>query len=87
MASEKQPWYRSPAATLTAGLVGLAIIAGLVTAVVQMSSRWSTPESETVVDPGQLPQPPQFAATTTSPTTSTSYPPVQLSTTDIGRPG
>ncbi len=81
------PWYRSSAATLAAGLLGLGIIAGLVFAVITMSGRWSSGESETVVPPGtHLPEPPHFAATTTA-GTSTTYTTVRLSTTDIGVPG
>jgi hypothetical protein len=84
----KQPWYRSSAVTFTAGLVGLALIAGLVMAVVQMSGRWSTSDSETVISPGAgVPEPPHFAGRTSVSAPSTSYTTsVQLSTTDIGAP-
>ena len=52
-----------------------------------MSSKWNTSESETVVPPGTyVPEPPHVAKTTSGSTT-TSYPSVRLSTTDIGLPG
>lgn len=87
MASEKTPWYRSAGATAAAGLLGLALIAILVMTVVNMSSKWTSPETAPVLPPGtHLPEPPQFAGTTTA-STSTSYPSVRLSTTDIGLPG
>jgi hypothetical protein len=82
----QEPWYRSSAATFAAGLLGLALIAGLVMTVITMSGQWNTNDSDTVLPPGtHLPEPPHFAATTTSgsPTTYTS---VRLSTTDIGLP-
>ncbi|MGY4710940.1 hypothetical protein ACXDF8_15485 [Mycolicibacterium sp. CBM1] len=87
MAPDKTPWYRSAAATSAAGVLGLALIAILVMTVITMSGKWSSPETETVLPPGtHLPEPPHFAATTSSSTT-TSYPSVRLSTTDIGLPG
>ena len=88
MPQHKAPWYRSSAATSAAGLLGLALIAILVYAVVTMSSKWSTTETETVLPPGtHLPQAPQVKNKTTSASTSTSYPSVRLSTTEIGLPG
>ncbi|HNA50899.1 MAG TPA: hypothetical protein PKI02_13560 [Mycobacterium sp.] len=86
MAPDNEPWYRSSAATLAAGLIGLALVAGLVIAVVQMSSRWDTTTSDIVVPPGtHVPEAPHVMATT--PTSSTSYTTsVRLSTTDIGLP-
>ena len=87
MPQQTTPWYRSAAATSVAGVLGLALIAILVYAVVTMSSKWSTSETETVLPPGtHLPQAPHIAKTTSGSTT-TSYPSVRLSTTDIGRPG
>ncbi|WP_328350414.1 hypothetical protein OG976_15800 [Mycobacterium sp. NBC_00419] len=87
MARDTTPWYRSSAATLAAGLLGLGIIAALVFTVVRMSGQWNTGETDTVVPPGtHLPEPPHFAATTTA-GTSTTYTTVRLSTTDIGLPG
>ena len=87
MARETTPWYRSSAATLAAGLLGLGIIAALVFTVIKMSGQWNTGETEPVVPPGtHLPEPPHFAATTTA-GTSTTYTTVRLSTTDIGLPG
>jgi hypothetical protein len=84
----KTPWYRSAAATSAAGLLGLALIAILVYAVVTMSSKWNTSETETVLPPGShLPEPPHIAKTTSASTTKSSYPSVRLSTTDIGLPG
>lgn len=83
----QQPWYRSSAATFAAGLLGLAVIAGLVLAVIKMSGQWNTGETGTVLPPGtHLPEPPHFAATTTSGSSSTTYTTVRLSTTDIGLP-
>lgn len=86
MPPDNEPWFRSPAATLAAGLVGLALVAGLVIAVVQMSSRWDTTNSDVVVPPGtHVPEAPHVMATT--PNSSTSYTTtVRLSTTDIGLP-
>jgi hypothetical protein len=82
----QQPWYRSSGATLAAGLLGLAVVAGLVMAVITMSGQWNTRDSETVLPPGTyLPEPPHFAGTTTA-GSSTTYTTVRLSTTDIGLP-
>jgi hypothetical protein len=87
MPQQTTPWYRSAAATSAAGLLGLALIAILVYAVVTMSSKWSTSEPENVVPPGTyVPEAPHVAGSSKSSTT-TSYPQVRLSTTDIGRPG
>ncbi len=87
MPQHKAPWYRSAAATSAAGLLGLAVVAILVYAVVTMSSRWSTTDTETVLPPGtHIPDAPHIAKTTAG-STSTSYPSVRLSTTDIGLPG
>ena len=87
MAPDKQPWYQSSAATLAAGLVGLALVAGLVMAVVQMSSRWSTTDSDTVLPPGTyLPDVPHLNATTPTGSSTSYTTSVQLSTTDIGLP-
>lgn len=87
MPPQNTPWYRTPAATSAAGLLGLALIAILVYAVVTMSSKWSNSETETVPPPGTyVPEAPHVAGTTKG-STSTSYPPVRLSTTDIGLPG
>ncbi|SBS77805.1 conserved exported hypothetical protein [uncultured Mycobacterium sp.] len=87
MPQQTTPWYRSAAATSAAGLLGLAVIAILVYAVVTMSSKWSTSEPESVVPPGTyVPEAPHVAKTTSGSTT-TSYPTVRLSTTDIGLPG
>ncbi|BBY58933.1 hypothetical protein [Mycolicibacterium sarraceniae] len=87
MPQQPTPWYRTAAATSAAGLLGLAVIAILVYAVVTMSSKWSTEEPATVLPPGTyVPQAPHIANSSTS-STSTSYPPVRLSTTEIGAPG
>jgi hypothetical protein len=87
MPKHNAPWYRSAGATSAAGLLGLAVVAILVYAVVTMSSKWSTTDTETVLPPGtHLPAPPHIA-NTTSASTTTSYPSVRLSTTDIGLPG
>ncbi|MBI3690876.1 MAG: hypothetical protein HY239_09560, partial [Mycolicibacterium aromaticivorans] len=87
MPQHKAPWYRSAAATSAAGLLGLAVVAILVYAVVTMSSEWSRTDTETVLPPGTyIPDAPHVAKTTAG-STSTSYPSVRLSTTDIGLPG
>ena len=87
MAPDKQPWYQSSGATLAAGLAGLALVAGLVMAVVQMSSRWGTTDSDTVLPPGtHLPDVPHFNATTGTGSSTSYTTSVQLSTTDIGLP-
>ncbi|WP_319436966.1 hypothetical protein [Mycobacterium sp. RTGN5] len=86
MPQQTTPWYRTAAATSAAGLLGLALIAILVYAVVTMSSKWSTEETDTVVPPGTyVPEAPHIAGSSKSSTT-TSYPQVRLSTTDIGVP-
>lgn len=87
MPQQTTPWYRSAAATSAAGLLGLAVIAILVYAVVTMSSKWSTSEPDNVVPPGTYVPEAPHSAKTTSGTTTTSYPSVRLSTTDIGLPG
>lgn len=87
MPQHKAPWYRSAAATSAAGLLGLGVVAILVYAVVTMSSEWSRTDTETVPPPGTyIPDAPHIAKTTAG-STSTSYPSVRLSTTDIGLPG
>ena len=87
MPKHKAPWYRSAAATSAAGLLGLVVVALLVYAVVTMSSKWNRTDTETVLPPGtHLPDAPHVAKTTPG-STSTSYPSVRLSTTDIGLPG
>jgi len=87
MPQQTTPWYRTAAATTAAGLLGLVVIAILVYAVITMSSKWSTEETDTVVPPGTyVPQAPHVAGSSKS-STSTSYPQVRLSTTDIGVPG
>ncbi|KAA0111351.1 hypothetical protein [Mycolicibacterium sp. P1-5] len=87
MPQHKAPWYRSAAATSVAGLLGLAVVALLVYAVVTMSSTWSTTDNETVLPPAtRLPDAPHIAKTSAG-STSTSYPSARLSTTDIGLPG
>jgi hypothetical protein len=85
MAREQKPWYRSSGATFAAGLLGLALITGLVMLVITMSGQWNVRDSETVLPPGTyMPEPPHFAGTTAG--TSTSYTSVRVSTTDIGLP-
>jgi hypothetical protein len=81
------PWYRTSAATSAAGVLGLAVIAALVYAVVTMSSEWSAPQNDSVLPPGPyVPEAPHVAGTSKSTSTSTSYPQVHLSTTEIGGP-
>jgi hypothetical protein len=81
------PWYRTSAATSAAGVLGLAVIALLVYAVITMSSEWSSPETETVAPPGTyVPEAPHIAGNSNESSTSTSYSQVRLSTTEIGLP-
>jgi hypothetical protein len=81
----QKPWYRSSGATFAAGLLGLALVAGLVMLVITMSGQWHVRDSDTVVPPGTyMPEPPHFAGTTAG--SSTSYTSVRVSTTDIGLP-
>jgi hypothetical protein len=85
MAREQKPWYRSSGATFAAGLLGLALITGLVMLVITMSGQWSVRDPEVVLPPGTyVPEPPHFAGTTAG--SSTSYTSVRVSTTDIGLP-
>lgn len=87
MPQQTTPWYRTSAATFAAGLLGLVLIAILVYTVVTMSSKWSTEGTDTVLPPGTyVPQAPHVVGSSKS-STSTSYPPVRLSTTEIGLPG
>lgn len=89
MAAENEPWYRTPAATITAGIVGLLVVAGLVVTVIQMSDNWSQPDSTVYTTPVTTEQ----TLRTTQPfvitpsDTSTTYPTSRLSTTEIGAPG
>ena len=93
MASDSEPgetpWYRTTAATFTAGGVGVILVAGLVVAVVQMSDEWSTPTS-TVLTTAVTSAPPsstrerQPFIITPSDTSTTFTTSVPLSTTEIG---
>lgn len=77
---------RGKALTVIAGILGIAVIGGLVTAVIMMSSRWNTVEAP--VFPPHQPLPQQTHTTHPSNTSSTRYTTsVPLSTTDIGAPG
>jgi hypothetical protein len=81
----QKPWYRSSGATFAAGLLGLALITGLVLLVIRMSGQWNVRDSEVVVPPGtHMPEPPHVVGTTAG--SSTSYTTVHVSTTDIGLP-
>jgi hypothetical protein len=81
----QKPWYRSSGATFAAGLLGLALITGLVLLVIRMSGQWNVRDSETVLPPGtHMPEPPHVVGTTAG--SSTSYTTVHVSTTDIGLP-
>lgn len=81
----QKPWYRSSGATFAAGLLGLALITGLVMLVITMSGQWNVRDSEVVLPPGtHLPEPPHFAGTSAG--SSTSYTTARVSTTDIGLP-
>jgi hypothetical protein len=85
MAREQKPWYRSSEATFAAGLLGLALITGLVMLVITMSGQWNVRDPEVVLPPGtHVPEPPHFAGTSAG--SSTSYTSVRVSTTDIGLP-
>ena len=88
-----EPWYRTPAAISTAGVVGVALVGGLVFTVVKMSDQWSQPPAMSTVL-STVPTTPQplrtttpFIATPSSTETSTFPTSVRVSTTDIGVPG
>ena len=89
MAADNEPWYRTPAAITTAGVVGLVLIAALVFTVVQLSDDWSQPDTTVYTTPATTEQ----TLRTTQPfvitpsESSTSYPTSRLSTTEIGVPG
>ena len=88
-----EPWYRTPAAVSTAGVVGLALVGGLVFTVVKMSDQWSQPPTMSTVmttvptTQQTLRTTTPFIATPTSTVTSSFPTSVRLSTTDIGVPG
>ena len=87
-----QPWYRTPAATFTAGGFGAALIAALVYTVVQMSDEWSTPQNTVLTTPVTTQSAPtetrdkQTFVITPSDTSTTFTTSVPLSTTEIGNP-
>ena len=89
MAAENEPWYRQPAATFTAGGIGLLAIVALVVTVVEMSDDWSQPSTTVFTTPATseqtLPSTRPFVITPSD--TSASYPTSALSTTEIGLPG
>jgi hypothetical protein len=89
VAAENEPWYRQPAATFTAGGLGLLAIIALVVAVVQMSDDWSQPSTSVFTTPATTEQTLRstqpFVVTPSD--TSSSYPTSRLSTTEIGLPG
>lgn len=88
-ADNDEPWYRTPAAIVTAGVVGLVLIVALVFTVVHFSDDWSQPDTTVYTTPVTTEQ----TLRTTEPfvitpsESSTSYPTSQLSTTEIGVPG
>ncbi|MET0899829.1 MAG: hypothetical protein ABWY45_18115 [Mycobacterium sp.] len=88
-----EPWYRTPAAVSTAGVVGIALVGGLVFTVVKMSDQWSQPPTMSTVlttvptTQQTLRTTTPFIVTPSSTDTSTFPTSVQLSTTDIGVPG
>jgi hypothetical protein len=88
-----EPWYRTPAAVSTAGVVGIALVGGLVFTVVKMSDQWSQPPAmSTVMTTAPTTQQTlrtttPFIVTPSSTDTSTFPTSVRLSTTDIGVPG
>jgi hypothetical protein len=89
VAADNEPWYRTPAAIITAGVVGLVLIAALIFTVVQFSDDWSQPDTTVYTTPVTTEQ----TLRTTEPfvitpsESSTSYPTSRLSTTEIGAPG
>ena len=89
MAADNEPWYRTPAATITAGVTGLVIVIGLVVTVIQMSDDWSQPDSTVYTTPVTTEQTLRTSQpfVITPSDTSTTYPTSRLSTTEIGSPG
>ncbi|CAN5384591.1 hypothetical protein BH09ACT7_BH09ACT7_58630 [soil metagenome] len=89
MAAENEPWYRQPAATFTAGGVGLLVIAALIVTVIQFSDDWGQPSTSVFTTQATTEQTLRstqpFVITPSD--TSTSYPTSALSTTEIGLPG
>jgi hypothetical protein len=89
VAAENEPWYRQPAATFTAGGIGLLAIVGLVVTVVQFSDDWGQPATSVFTTPATTEQTLRstqpFVITPSD--TSSSYPTSRLSTTEIGVPG
>jgi len=89
---QPEPWYRSTAAVSTAGVVGIALVGGLVFTVVTMSDQWSRPPTMSTVMT-TVPTTQQTLRTTepfivTPSSESSTFPTsVRLSTTDIGVPG
>jgi hypothetical protein len=89
VAADNEPWYRTPGAIITAGVVGLVLIAALIFTVVQFSDDWSQPDTTVYTTPVTTEQ----TLRTTEPfvitpsESSTSYPTSRLSTTEIGAPG
>jgi hypothetical protein len=89
VAADNEPWYRTPGAIITAGVVGLVLIAALIFTVVQFSDDWSQPDTTVYTTPVTTEQ----TLRTTEPfvitpsESSTSYPTSRLSTTEIGGPG
>ena len=87
-----KPWYRTPAATFTAGGVGAALLAALAYTVVQMSGEWSSPQNTVLTTPATTQPAPtetrdkQTFVITPSDTSTTFTTSVPLSTTDIGNP-
>ncbi|CAN5370740.1 hypothetical protein BH11ACT6_BH11ACT6_37370 [soil metagenome] len=89
---QPEPWYRSTAAVSTAGLVGVALVGGLVYTVVDKSDQWSRPPTmstvlTTVPTTQQTLRTTEPFIVTPSSETSTFPTSVRLSTTDIGVPG
>ena len=88
MAADNEHWYRTPAAIITAGIVGLVLVIALVFTVVRMSDNWSQPGTTVYTTPVITEQ----TLRTTEPfvitpsESPTSYPTSRLSTTEIGAP-
>jgi cytoskeletal protein RodZ len=86
-----EPWYRKTSAIVTAGVVGLVLLAALVVVVIQMSADWSKPITTVLTTPASDAPPSRDKQTfvvTPSDTPSSSFTTsVPVSTTDIGLPG
>jgi len=87
-----QPWYRTTAATFTAGGLGALLLAALIFAIVQLSDEWTNP-APTMLTTGSAPPPVPTTESgrapfviTPSDTSTTFTTSVPVSTTEIAGP-